>query len=307
MTAPERRSRGRVLRAAGGVYDVRVGSDRVECRLRGRLKLDRALGRVAVGDEVAVEELEDGSRVIVEVYPRSTRISRTAAHGGREQVIAANVDRLAAVFAVAEPEPQFALLDRFLVLAEASGIGAFLVVNKIDLSGEAAAREQFAAYERIGYTALYTSAKTGKHVEALRAEMGSRITIFAGPSGAGKSSLLNAMQPDLGLRVGEISQALEGGKHTTTSASLHPLEFGGYVVDTPGLRKLELWEVELESLDQCFPEFRPFLGQCRFADCKHLQEPECAVLAGVERGEIDGSRYSSYVQLYEERESRRAY
>lgn len=295
---------GRVLRTVGGSYQVEAGSETLDCVLRGRVKQERQLGRVAVGDRVKVEVLPDGSCAITEVLPRVSKVSRRAAHGRREQVIAANVDQLAAVFSVAEPGPQFDLLDRFLVLAEGNGIGALVVVNKIDLSSEEEARARFSVYERVGYEALYTSAEANARIDALREHLIDRVTIFVGPSGVGKSSLLNAVQPGLGLRVGEISRVVETGRHTTVAASLHALTAGGYVVDTPGLRRLEFWEVGGDDLDACFPEFRPHLGGCRFPDCRHVHEPDCAVKSAVETGVITEPRYRSYVRILEERGER---
>jgi ribosome biogenesis GTPase len=304
MTAKGEIVRGRVLRSAGGVYHVQVGGVTLECALRGRLKREREIGRVAVGDEVEVERLPDGSCVIAGLLPRESRLSRRTA-GRREQVIAANVDQLAPVFSIAQPQPLLSLLDRLLVLAESNEIAAFLVVNKVDLAGETAVAEPFALYERIGYEVIHTSAKTGVGLERLGARLAGHITIFVGPSGVGKSSLLNALQPGLGLRVGEIGRALECGTHTTVAASLHPLDLGGHVVDTPGLGRLRFWEVGLRELSWCFPEFRPYLGSCRFDDCTHSHEPSCAIIAAEERGEIAAPRYHSYLKMLEERESER--
>jgi len=292
--------KGRVLRTVGGVYLVETDGGAIECALRGRLKRERGLGRVAVGDEVKVRLLEDGSGVIEGVLPRQSRLSRRTAGGRRERVIAANVDQLAAVFSVTEPAPVFPLLDRFLVLAESNGIGAFVVVNKLDLvSGEEAAA-LFDDYERVGYEVLYVSALRERGLEALLARLRDQVTLFVGPSGAGKSSLLNALEPGLGLRVGEVSRALQRGKHTTVAASLHPLEQGGYVVDTPGLGKLSLWQVGVRELADCFPEFRDYLSECRFPDCTHSHEPGCAVLEAKERGAIAEQRYQSYLKILEE-------
>lgn len=282
---------------------MEVNGEPIECSLRGRLKREKGIGRVAVGDRVEVKELSDGSCVIEALLPRSARLSRRSAHGRREQIIAANVDQLAAVFAVASPEPSFDLLDRFLVLAESNEIKAFVTVNKIDLAGgEEEALERFGDYEAVGYDVVYTSATGRRGLDALHVRLKDQITLLAGPSGAGKSSLLNALQPGLGLRVGEVSRALQRGRHTTVAASLHPLEMGGYVVDTPGLGVVRFWEVRSGELAWCFPEFRPYIGQCRFQDCLHAREPDCAVNAAVESGEIRRRRYDSYLGILEEQE-----
>ncbi|MGD2155017.1 MAG: ribosome small subunit-dependent GTPase A [Gemmatimonadales bacterium] len=302
MSGGPEKLKGRVLRSVGGVYEVEVevGGETLRCALRGRLKRKRGIGRVAVGDEVEVDRLADGSCVISELLPRSARLSRRSADGRREQIIAANVDRLAAVFSVARPEPVFELLDRFLVLAESSEIAAFIVVNKIDLAGPEEVDERFLLYGEIGYPVLYTSAKERRGLEELGDRLADHITLFVGPSGAGKSSLLNALQPGLGLRVGEISEAIERGRHTTVAAALHRLDAGGYVVDTPGLGNVKFWEVGTHELAWGFPEFRPYLGDCKFQDCSHVHEPGCAVIGALEAGELSSWRYGSYVKFLRE-------
>ncbi len=295
---------GRVLRAVGGIYLVEIDGAPFECALRGRLKQKKRLGRVAVGDVVEVEIHPDGSRVIAGVLPRSSRLSRRTKGGRREQVIAANVDQLAAVFSVARPEPIFSLIDRFLVLAESSEIKAFLVVNKIDLAETDEALEPFRVYETVGYPVVHTSAKRRDGLEELRDRLAGHLTLLVGPSGAGKSSLLNALQPGLGLRVGELSKAVERGRHTTVAASLHPLDVGGYVLDTPGLGTLKFWEVGTHELGWCFPEFRPHLGGCKFQDCTHQHEPDCAVITAKAAGVVPPSRYESYLKILAESRER---
>lgn len=293
----EKTACGRVLRSAGGIYQVELAGATVECALRGRLKRERGIGRVAVGDEVEVELLPDGGGVITQLLPRRARLSRQSAHGKREQIIAANVDQLAAVFSAARPAPVLELLDRFLVMAEASEIAALVVVNKADLAAAAEAREVFTVYERIGYPVLHTSAKEGAGLDELSERLADRVTLFVGPSGAGKSSLMNALQPGLGLRVAEISKAIERGRHTTVAASMLHLDIGGYVVDTPGLGKLRLWEVGARELAWCFPEFRSYLGACKFPDCQHVHEPGCAIAKAVEARDVPERRYQNYVKF----------
>ena len=300
MTGAGEVVRGRVLRTVGGVYHVEVPGATIESAVRGRLKRERGLGRVAVGDVVEIERLADGSGVIVGVLSRESRLSRRVSGGRREQIIAANVDQLAPIFSVTRPHPVFPLLDRFLVLAEANEISAFVVLNKMDLTELEEARELVSDYESAGYPVLYVSARRRTGLTELSTRLANHITVFVGPSGAGKSSLLNELEPGLGLRVGEISRTLERGTHTTVAASLHPLEGGGYVVDTPGLGKLEFLQMGARELAWCFPEFRPYLDRCRFPDCTHSHEPDCAVRAATESGALSERRYQSYLRMLEE-------
>lgn len=299
---------GIVRRSAGGVYDVELeGGEVVRAVLRGRLKLEQRTGdRVVAGDRVEVERHADGSITIESVRQRASELARRApGHGGRRaKVIVANVDQLVVVFAAAQPEPRLRMLDRFLVLAEANGLPAVIVVNKVDLVDAAEARARFADYETAGYPVLYTSTVDGRGLDELRDVLCGRTSALAGPSGVGKSSLLNALEPGLGLRTAEISEAVRKGRHTTVTAELVPLRCGGYVADTPGLREVGLWGVPLEELDLCFPEFRPYRDECRFGgSCTHVHEPGCAVRAAVEAGEISAARYESYRALREAEET----
>lgn len=314
----QRARRGVVLGGTGGTWRVRVEDGAtVDAALRGRLKRDlpepsrREEGdnerlKLAVGDEVLVEpDLRGGAWAICEILPRRSRLARRApggAHG--ERIVAANVDQVVAVFAAAKPDPHPRMLDRFLVIAEANQLAARIIVNKIDLVGESAAHERFAAYERAGYPVHYTSTKRGDGLGAVRAMLGGRVSVFTGPSGVGKSSLLNALFPGLSLRIGEISESVNKGRHTTVGATMIPLpdEQGGYVVDTPGLREVGLWALSPDHVDACFPELRPFIPLCRFADCTHIAEPDCAVKDAVARGEVNADRFASYLKLREELE-----
>lgn len=264
---------------------------------------------MAVGDRVRVERLEDGSCRIQELLSRDSALTRRGVARRREQVIAANVDQVAAVAAVASPDPDFVMLDRLLVLAELNGLGAFVVLNKWDLRDaevdEPAGTElpgAFAPYGKAGYDVLPTSAKEGVGLEELRSRLSDRTTVLAGQSGTGKSSLVNALMPGLNLRVGEVGERSGRGRHTTVAASLIPFAGGGYVADTPGLQVLALWEIEPADLAHAFPELRERAEGCRFADCRHRQEPACAVREAVEDGELSERRYRSYMALLEEAE-----
>ena len=292
---------GTVLRAQGGVYEVETAEGVVQAALRGRLKREERTGeKVVVGDRVEVGETE-GERaewMIERVHERTSVLARRApGKAPRPKAIVANVDQVLVVFAAARPDPHLRMVDRFLVIAEAAEIQPVLVVNKTDVAGEEAARATFAPYERAGYPVLYTAAKQGVGLDALRERLHGRISALTGPSGVGKSSLLNAVQPGLGLRVASISEAVNKGKHTTVTAQLIPLEGGGYVADTPGLREVGLWQVELDQLQFYFPEFEPYGGKCRYPTCTHVHEPGCAVRAAVDTGEVDGGRWESYRRM----------
>lgn len=283
------------------------GGETLECSLRGRVKHAGSATNVAVGDRVRVERLEDGSCRIRERLSRSSTLSRLGVARRREQVIAANVDQVAAVLAIARPEPDFSMLDRLLVLAELNRLAAVIVLNKVDLvSGNGlpgSADEpppEFAPYADAGYAILRTSAKRGDGLDELRTRLTDRITVLTGPSGTGKSSLLNSLVPGLALRIGKVGPRKGRGRHTTVAAALYPFPPGGYVADTPGLQYLALWEADPAELSDAFPEFRGPAAACRFADCRHRAEPDCEVRAAVEAGEIDRRRHESYLALLEE-------
>jgi ribosome biogenesis GTPase len=285
----------------------------VVCRLRGRLKQrrpDDAARRdlAAIGDRVLVSVLPDGTGMIEEVLPRARVLSRRApGRGGRrgrsedetgaEQVIVANPDQAVLVFACAHPAPRLRMLDRFLVATEANHVRAVIAANKADLVTPEQARGTFGLYEHLGYRVFYTSAHTGEGVAALQSAAAGKLSAFTGPSGVGKSSLLNALQPGLGLQARAVSQATTKGRHTTVHSELLPLHGGGYVADTPGLRSLALWDLEPEEIDGYFVEIKPFVEQCEFSDCSHTHEPGCAVRGAVEAGLIAPSRYESYLRL----------
>ncbi len=296
--------RGLVIRSQAGFYTVqpdgRAEAPPVVCRLRGKLKRGPRRGDlVAVGDWVRFRPLPDGTGLIEAIEPRVRALSRMAPspRGEYEQVIIANPDQVVFVFACADPEPKLRMLDRFLVVAEKQEIPALIVANKVDLVGLQAAQGLFERYAHIGYPVLYTSAVTGQGIEGLRERLVGKISALAGPSGVGKSSLLNALQPGLGLAVQEVSRATGEGRHTTVVREMFPLAEGGYVADTPGLKAFSLWDVAPEELDAYFPEMRDLVAYCEFSDCTHLHEPGCAVRRAVEEGRIHPERYQSYVRL----------
>lgn len=291
---------GLVIRAQSGFFTVKANDQEVICRLRSRLKRGEIEGDiVAIGDWVTFTFHEEDTGLIDDVHERKTVFSRTRTGIKRDfrQIILANPDQIVAVFACAEPEPHLRMLDRFLVIAEKQDIDAVIVANKVDLVTQAKAEKIFGLYDELGYTVIYTSALTGQGVEELRLALKDKISALVGPSGVGKSSLLNAIQPELGLHVREVSEATSKGMHTTRVRQLFPLEEGGYVADTPGIRSLALWDTEPEELDAYFVEMRHLVPECQFNDCTHTHEPGCAVRAAVEAGEIAPERYHSYLRL----------
>ena len=291
---------GLVIRSQSGFLTVKTDAGEYICRLRGRLKQGETEGDiVAVGDRVTVTPNDDGSGTIEEVHERNSVFSRVRSGIKRDfrQILLANPDQVVIVFACAQPEPHLRMLDRFLVIAEKQEIGALIVANKVDLVTQEQAESIFGMYVDLGYPVLYTSAHTGQGVDILRNRLKDKISALAGPSGVGKSSLLNAIQPDLGLHVRAVSEATSKGMHTTHVRELFPLDIGGYVADTPGIRSLALWDTEPEELDAYFVEMRDRVSDCKFSDCTHTHEPGCAIRKAVESGEIAPERYHSYLRL----------
>lgn len=291
---------GLIIRSQSGFFTVQTGSGRLTCSLRGRLKQGRHRGDIAaVGDRVWVRRQPDGTGTIEEIEPRTRSLVRLdpRPQGIYQQVLLANPDQVVFVFSCARPVPHLRMLDRFLVIAEKQGIPAYIIANKVDLVGQEGAEKIFGFYPAIGYPVLYTSAKSGQGVEEMRISLSGKVSALAGPSGVGKSSLLNGVQPGLGLAVSEISDSVRKGRHTTTVRELFPLDGGGYVADTPGLRSLALWDTEPEELDGYFPEIAPLVTGCQFNNCQHKTEPGCAVRAAVDSGLVRAERYDSYLRL----------
>jgi ribosome biogenesis GTPase / thiamine phosphate phosphatase len=294
-------TRGLVVRSQSGFYTVETERGTVTARMRGRLKKGKAVGDiVALGDRVQIGE-ENGDAMIEAVEPRVRALVRRdpRPQGEYEQVILANPDQALFVFSCADPDPKFRMLDRFLVVAERQSIPAVVVANKVDLVGPEKAQELFGHYAKIGYSLIFTSADKAIGIEEFRQTLKDKTSVLAGPSGVGKSSLLNLIQPELGLRVREIQASNRKGKHTTVERYLEKLDFGGYVADTPGLKALALWDIEPEEIDGYFPEMRSLVTLCKYGDCAHFEEPDCAVRAAVEDGRIHPARYESYRLLRE--------
>jgi ribosome biogenesis GTPase len=266
---------------------------------------------LAVGDRVRFVRAGEAQGMIIEVLPRRSQMARRSAvpmPDARpfEQVIVANLDQVVPVFSAAQPTPKWALLDRYLVSAEASGLPALICITKLDLARgrdgaiDPALADALQIYRQIGYPVLFTSARTGEGLQDLRAALRGRVSAFLGKSGVGKTSLLNALQPGLGLRVNQVNERTGKGKHTTTNPEMFSLDEvePTAIVDTPGIREFGFWDVDGEDLASYFPEMRPLVGRCRFGlDCRHDEEPGCAIRKAVTAGEISPYRYRSYCVL----------
>jgi len=301
--------KGIIVRNTGSWSNVLMDDSTIwECRLRGnfRIKGLRTTSPLAVGDRVTVlaEEDQPGKGVITAMDDRRNYIVRKSVNLSKEaHVIACNMDLMVILATVHSPRTSFGFIDRLLVTAEAYSIPAMVVLNKIDLckaaEDKALLKEYISVYESIGYPVLRVSAEKGKGLEALRDVMRNKVTLVTGHSGVGKSTLINALCPDLDLRVGDISDVHSKGKHTTTFAEMFPLEGGGMLIDTPGIKEFGLIDMAKDNLSHYFPEMFSVAKQCRFADCRHVNEPGCAVTDAVEKDGIPFSRYNSYIGMLE--------
>jgi ribosome biogenesis GTPase len=290
---------GRVLSVHGLACSVTADDGRkYRCAVRRVLKTLSTDQRhvVAAGDVVQIRVAGPEEGIIERIEPRRGVLCRTSR--SRRHVMVANVDQLLIVTSAAEPELKPNLIDRLLVTAETSRIRPIVCVNKVDLVDVADLQPLVGVYGQLGYQVLMTSTRTGVGVGRLQRLLAHCETVLIGQSGVGKSSLLNAVEPGLGLRVREVSSENEKGRHTTTTAQLIPLSFGGFVVDTPGIRQFQLWDVIPEEVSGYFRELRPYVSYCRFPDCTHRHETDCAVKNAVADGKVDARRYESYCHLF---------
>jgi len=296
---------GRVVRTDAKVCHVDVDGTVVQAAPRGVLfgedgQRSDQKNPIAVGDLVEIDRSTEPAS-LVRVLPRRNYLSRTASsHDPREQVLVANVDQLFLVSSLVKPGFSSNRADRILAACVWHEIPAVMVLNKIDLADPDELARIEATYKAIPTPVLSTCALDGRGVEELRALMKDKVSVFYGASGAGKSTLLNALQPGLKLKVGKVSKYWHAGRHTTTHSRLHELEFGGWAIDTPGIRVFRLYDIKPAEVRDLFPEFQRWQGACRFPDCSHDHEPECALFDAVESGELAASRYASYVELLDE-------
>ncbi|MEE3220518.1 MAG: ribosome small subunit-dependent GTPase A [Planctomycetota bacterium] len=290
---------GRVIRVQGLISLVEDDDGGVRrCAVRRLLKTLSTDQRhvVAAGDRVLFRPEGNEEGIIERIEPRRGVLSRTSR--GRQHIIVTNVDQMLIVASAAQPDLKPHLIDRFLVTAEQVGIRPVICINKIDLVDAAALQPVIGVYSQMGYEVLQLSAETGINLDQLKKRLGGQETVVSGQSGVGKSSLLNAVDPKLNLRTAAVSKETEKGRHTTTTAALLSLSFGGYVVDTPGIRQFQLWDVIAEEVAGLFRDLRPYVNHCLFPNCTHTHETECAVKDAVADGRLDLRRYDSYCHMF---------
>lgn len=305
---------GLVMRSTGSWYDVRSeAGEIIKCRLRGKFKIKglKVSNPLAVGDWV-VYEMEDageGTGVITKIQPRENYIIRQSVHKtGHGHIIAANLDQAILIVTLAYPKTSLGFIDRFLVSAESFRIPTKLIFNKVDLLDEVMLEEYAylkAVYEPLGYDCFLTSATEGEGLDTFKQLLHDKKSLLSGHSGVGKSTLVNAISPTLNIKTSEISDFSQKGVHTTTFAEMHEIFPESYIIDTPGIRELGLINIETQELGHYFPEMRALLGECKFNNCIHTNEPQCAVIAAVEEGKIAPDRYESYLSMLENNDNRR--
>lgn len=304
--------KGMVIKSTGSWYQV-LGDDgrHYECRIKGKFRTKgiRTTNPIAVGDRVEFElEPDQESAVISALEPRRNYIIRKSINLSKQaQILGANLDQAILVVTLASPPTSLGFIDRFLVTAEAYSVPAALVFNKLDLFSEEGLEileEYVSIYSELGYPCYEVSALEGTNIDQLCDLLRDKVTLVSGHSGVGKSSLINAIAPGSQLRTGSISDWSDKGKHTTTFAEMLPLPFGGYLIDTPGIRELGIVDIEQAELSHFFPEMRALLNACRFHNCRHVNEPGCAVLDALEVGDIQPSRYESYLSIYQNEDNR---
>ncbi|PBQ31942.1 ribosome small subunit-dependent GTPase A [Sphingobacteriaceae bacterium] len=294
---------GVVVKSTGSRYLVKAGAKIYDCVLKGKIRLEdrKTTNPIAVGDIVDFDIEDNDEASIKKIHPRKNYIIRKSINLSKKtQILASNLDQTVLIATLVSPRTSLGFIDRFLITAEAYRIPAKLIFNKSDLlTGESAEmqKEIIALYSKIGYECIEVSSYDTKQIESLQSIFKDKTTLIAGHSGVGKSTFVNALQPGLNLKTGEISSAHAKGMHTTTFAELHPLSFGGSIIDSPGIKELGLVEMKKEEVGHYFPEIRERMNACKFNNCIHVNEPKCAVIAAVESGDISEERYTSYLGI----------
>lgn len=299
---------GVVVRATGSWYEVLSGGERLQCRIRGKLRLKgvRSTNPVVVGDEVSCLTDEQGSHIIIDITPRRNYVIRRASNLSKEShIIAANIDQALLLVTLRQPETAWEFVDRFLVTCEAYKIPVVILLAKSDLQEKEEVDFFRATYEPIGYRVVEVSAVTGEGVEEVHDLLVGRTTLLSGNSGVGKSTLVQRIDPTLDIRTGDISESHHKGRHTTTFSTMYPLSEGGALIDTPGIKGFGLIDIEEEELWHYFPEMMHYGRECRFYNCTHTHEPGCAVVEAVKEGRISYSRYESYLKILDDDEKYR--
>lgn len=303
---------GLVIKSTGSWYNVHgVDGNNYDCRIKGKFRIQgiQTTNPIAVGDIVEFEmEPNSDKGVIYKLHERKNYIIRKSINLSKQaQIIAANMDQAFLVVTLASPRTSLGFIDRFLATAEAYSIPAVLIFNKLDLfhqEGLAILDEYKSIYENLDYPCYSVSALAGTNIPLIESLLKDKTTLFSGHSGVGKSSLINALLPGRSIKTGDVSEATDKGQHTTTFAEMHTLPFGGYLIDTPGIRELGIFDIRPEELGHYFREMRALMNECRFNNCRHVNEPGCAVINAVETGEIEISRYESYLSIFHGNETR---
>lgn len=291
------------MKSTGSRYLVKADGKIFDCSLKGKLRLQdrKSTNPVAVGDHVELEISADGEPVLSEIYPRSNYIIRRSINLSKQvHILASNLDQALLLISLIFPRTSLGFIDRFLVTAEAYRIPAILVFNKLDLLNEdlrSIQKEYIDIYTKAGYACYEINSLDANSVSVLKNLLKDKTTLVAGHSGAGKSTFINSLQPGLDLKTGELSQAHNKGVHTTTFAELHELDFGGYIIDSPGIKELGLVDMKKEEVGHYFPEIRALMQQCKFNNCLHVNEPKCAVIEAVQNDQVSPERYRSYLNI----------
>lgn len=289
---------GKIIKGIAGFYYVYTVRGLVECKAKGIFRKDKI--KPLVGDNVEIELIDESLLLgnIIRILPRSNALVRPAA---------ANIDQALVIFAIVKPNPNYNLLDRFLINMEQQGLPAVICFNKRDIASERELTELSEAYGKCGYQVLFVSGAKEQGIEEIRKCLKGKTTVVAGPSGVGKSTIINALYPEANMETGEISRKIERGKHTTRHAQLFALSDDTFIMDTPGFTSLSIGNMEKDQLQECYPEFAEFEKYCRFGGCAHISEPECGVKEALAEGKISRVRYDNYVMLYEELKNRKKY